>query len=232
MAELTVPQHRPHEQLRTEAPAQKKHSDKYVSAFVSSENQVDMTFTNPVLQDSADHYKVGVDELTVNLSNLSMLEYEGNNDVLFVIRRLGIDNEPRPVDAALMPTQVLIDSCTFKIDKPYLTIHGIVDRFRTIANALGSYIEENGLEQPGDGAADIWRLPLDEGRVVTVRDEADLLALRLVGRLQSQGARATANFRCRSRRGSTICWNWATSRFHMTPATPRQRPQAARWPIT
>ena len=190
MAELPLPRHRPHEQLRTEAPAQKKHSDKYVSAFVSSENQVDMTFTNPVLGDSADHYKVGVDELTVNLSNLSMLEYEGNNDVLFVIRRLGIDNEPRPVDAALMPTQALIDACTFKIDKPYLTIHGIVDRFRTIANALSSYIEENGLEQPGDGAADIWRLPLDEEKAAGGEvDEYFSVSLTADGGLRFSGNR-------------------------------------------
>ena len=37
-----MPEHRPHEQLRTEAPTQKPHSDKYVSAFVSGESQVDI----------------------------------------------------------------------------------------------------------------------------------------------------------------------------------------------
>ena len=83
-----MPEHRPHEQLRTEAPTQKPHSDKYVSAFVSGESQVDMTFQNPVLPKSADHYKVGIDELTVNLGNLSMLEY-GVDDVLFRVLRRG-----------------------------------------------------------------------------------------------------------------------------------------------
>ena len=66
MAHNIRPQHRPHEQLRTEAPTQKKHTDKYVSAFVSSDNYVDMSFSSPLLQESADHYRVGVDELTVN----------------------------------------------------------------------------------------------------------------------------------------------------------------------
>ena len=70
MAEQIVPNHRPHEQLRTEAPSQKDHSDKYVSAFVSGSSQVDMSFRNPVLSKSADHYKVGIDELTVNLQPL------------------------------------------------------------------------------------------------------------------------------------------------------------------
>ena len=160
MAEQILPQHRPHEQLRTEAPAQKKHSDKYVSAFVSSDNQVDMTFTNPLLQDSADHYKVGVDELTVNLSNLSMLEYSDVADVLFRIRRLGIDNEPRPTDAAFMPTAELRTAATFTIDRAFLTIHEVLDRFSSIANAISSYMHETGLVQPGNGAPNIWRLPL------------------------------------------------------------------------
>ena len=88
MAERIVPNHRPHDQLRTEAPSQKDHSDKYVSAFVSGSSQVDMSFRNPVLSKSSDHYKVGIDELTVNLGNLSMLEY-GVDDVLFRILRRG-----------------------------------------------------------------------------------------------------------------------------------------------
>jgi hypothetical protein len=157
MAHAILPQHRPHEQLRTEAPKQKSHSDKYVSAFVSSENNVDLTFMNPLLQESADHFKVGIDEFTVNLSNLSMLEYSAN-DVLFRIRRLGTDGEARPADDAFMPTAALRTACEFKIDRAFLTIHEIVDRFKAIANALGSYVKENGLVQPGGG--DIWRLDI------------------------------------------------------------------------
>ena len=86
------PYHRPHEQLRTEAPKQKEHSDKYVSAIVSGESDVDMSFRSPVLQKSADHFKVGIDELTVNLSKLSMLE-TSETDVLFRIIRKGFQNQ-------------------------------------------------------------------------------------------------------------------------------------------
>mgnify|MGYP003715672103 CR=1 FL=1 len=64
MAHATQPHHVPHEQLRTEAPSQRPHSDKYVSAFVSGSATVDMSFRNPVLGKSADHFKVGIDELT------------------------------------------------------------------------------------------------------------------------------------------------------------------------
>lgn len=88
MAHQVQPQHKPHDQLRTEAPIQKAHDDKYVSCFTSGSGTVDITFRNPVLQKSADYFKVGIDELTVNLGNLSMLE-AGPNEVLFVIRRAG-----------------------------------------------------------------------------------------------------------------------------------------------
>ena len=85
------PAHKPHEQLRTEAPVQKEHNDKYVSAFISGEPNVDMSFRSPVLSKSSDHFKVGIDELTVNLTGLSMLEV--NDDVVspfFEKWRLGL----------------------------------------------------------------------------------------------------------------------------------------------
>ena len=71
-----LPYHKPHEQLRTEPPKQKDHSDKYITAMVSGESNVDMSFRAPVLSKSSDYFKVGIDELTVNLSALSMLEYD------------------------------------------------------------------------------------------------------------------------------------------------------------
>ena len=90
MAHEMLPAHRPHDQLRTEAATQKPHTDKYVSCFSSGEAHVDLTFRNPILDKSADHFKVGVDDLTVNLGNLSMIEY-GVGDVLFRILRRGIN---------------------------------------------------------------------------------------------------------------------------------------------
>ena len=159
MAELMVPRHRPHEQLRTEAPAQKDHADKYVSAFVSGESQVDMSFRNPVLSKSADHYKVGIDELTVNLGNLSMLEY-GVDDVIFRILRRGaniadeFDENFRMVDGPNAYPEEWRDAFSFKVNRPYLTMHEVLGRCNEIAVAVGTYMREEGLVQPA--VANIW----------------------------------------------------------------------------
>ena len=91
MAHNIVPQHKPHDQLRTEPPIQEAHNDKYVSAFTTAENLVDFTFVNPILGKSSDHFKVGVDELTVNMSAISMLEINKRPDVVFRILRRGVD---------------------------------------------------------------------------------------------------------------------------------------------
>ena len=166
MAHQILPQHRPHEQLRTEAPKQKPHSDKYVSAYVSSESFVDMSFSNPVLQESADHFKVGIDELSVNLSHLSMLEHD-TSDVLFRIRRLGyfgsvinggttaqladmrdIVFNDAPIHTGTvdvnnnygLPTAELKNAVEFKIDRRFNTLSEILERAKEITQALDTYI--------------------------------------------------------------------------------------------
>ena len=136
------PAHVPHEQLRTEAPMQRTHSDKYVTAFVSGENNVDMSFRNPVLQKSADHFRVGIDELTVNLSALSMLEKE-SDDVLFRVIRRGYSEDMKEgeeaehyegEDGSTIPPEFQMpdgpagqeamwrNAFTFKVDRVYNTM--------------------------------------------------------------------------------------------------------------
>ena len=140
MAHAVQPDLVPHEQLRMEAPRQKFHSDKYVSAFVTGEPTVDMQFRNPVLPKSADHYKVGID---VNLGNLSMLEY-GVTDVIFRILRRG--NDTGDVGPFLVPdgpagaVDKWRDAFEFKVDRPYLTMLEIMERCREIATALKTFI--------------------------------------------------------------------------------------------
>ena len=94
MAEHVLPEHKPHDQLRTEAPKQRPHTDKYVSAFVTGKNVTELTFKNPILGESADHFKVGIDDLTVNLGSLSMLDYSDPTEVMFRIIRRGVTNHP------------------------------------------------------------------------------------------------------------------------------------------
>ncbi len=152
------PAHQPHEQLRTEAPSQKDHTDKYVSTFVSGSNTVDMSFSNPVLSKSADYFKVGIDELTCNLNNLSRLEYvEG--EVFFRILRRGylviatntgaeVQNGPSvsggnlyqlPDGPVGTPAQYR-DSLEFKIDRPYLTMMEVIERCKEIATSIDTFI--------------------------------------------------------------------------------------------
>ena len=94
MAEHVLPEHKPHDQLRTEAPKQRPHTDKYVSAFVTGKNVTELTFKNPILGESADHFKVGIDDLTVNLGSLSMLDYSDPTEVMFRIIRRGVTDHP------------------------------------------------------------------------------------------------------------------------------------------
>ena len=154
MAHQVLPQHRAHEQLRTEAPKQRTHSDKYVSAYVSSDNHIDMSFSNPILKESADHYRVGVDEFTLNLQHLSMLEYESTgSNVLFRIRR-AVDLDELPDDNAVMPTPELLEACTFRINRAFTSWNDIKVRIDQICRTLNQYIDTTGLTATADGQAD------------------------------------------------------------------------------
>jgi len=169
MAEQIVPRHKAQEQLRTEAPKQKEHTDKYVSAFVSGAANTDMTFKNPLLSKSADYYKVGIDELTVNMGGLSMLEYDVD-DVLFRVVRRGLDAQASPdflmidAPAAAGAVGVWRDAFEFRVDRIYLTLHEILERCREIAVAVGTVLRDYGLQNIGQGApADNWTIPWAAG---------------------------------------------------------------------
>ena len=148
------PAHQPHEQLRTEAPSQKDHTDKYVSTFVSGSNTVDMSFSNPVLSKSADYFKVGIDELTLNLNNLSLLEFVEGEVLFRIIRRgyLQLDNTNPEQQAALTgyklpdgPAANLEqwrDAVEFKVDRSYLTIMEVISRCTQIATSLNTFVRE------------------------------------------------------------------------------------------
>ena len=149
MAEQVLPQHRPVEQLRTEPAAQREHTDKYVTSFESGKSEVDITFTNPVMNDSADHFKVGVDELTVNLGKVSMLDF-GTNDIVFRIICRGEDDAHYDIDPELlMPdgpvgsVELYRESFEFRVDRPYSSFQEVVDKFIDINQAVGAYFDEN-----------------------------------------------------------------------------------------
>ena len=155
MTEPALPYHEPHTQLRTEAPKQKSHSDKYVSAFVGGDSSVDLSFKNPILDKSSDHFKVGIDELTVNLNRLSMLEYDKTDgDVVFKIIRRGVGDATVSTFDPLTPAglaagaQKWRDAFTFRADRPYTNMLEVVDRFNQIADAVSTFIRVHGLINP------------------------------------------------------------------------------------
>ena len=168
MAHEVQPYHEPHDQLRTEAPRQNPQSDKYVSAFVTNNPEIDVTFRTALLPQSADNYKVGIDELTVNLGNLSMLEY-GVDDVLFRILRRGNNaNEThadfKMIDGPAGAVELWRDAFEFKINRAFLTMHEVLGRCTEVARSVGTYIREQGLlNQAQGGAANDWTLPWAAG---------------------------------------------------------------------
>ena len=169
MAHQMLPAHRPHDQLRTEPAKQREHTDKYVSCFASGNPAVDLTFKNPILQKSADHFKVGVDDLTVNLGSLSMLEY-GVGDVVFRIIRRGLDNEFDPnflmVDGPVGDLAKWRTAFSFSVDRIYNTLQEVLSRFEEIGQAVSTYIRTYGLQNhgaPGGEPPDIWSLVINAG---------------------------------------------------------------------
>ena len=196
------PAHQPHEQLRTEAPSQKDHTDKYVSTFVSGSNTVDMSFSNPVLSKSADYFKVGIDELTLNLNNLSLLEFVEGEVLFRIIRRgyLQLDNTNPEQQAALTgyklpdgPAANLEqwrDAVEFKVDRSYLTIMEVISRCTQIATSLNTFVRD-GLVNGGAAATDLYISPVAAG----AQYDAFEIALTTNGQLRFSGNKVFwANF--------------------------------------
>ncbi len=150
----------PRQQLRTEAPRQRHHSDKYVSVFQSGIAHADITFRDPVLDQSADHFSVGVDELTVSLGSLSMLEYDqANPGVLLRVRLRGVDGQTDQgqvgggrdwlmIDGPAGSVDQWRDAFEFKVDRAYSNLQEVLSRFHSISQAVTNYINDYGLLNP------------------------------------------------------------------------------------
>jgi len=160
MAHAIRPYAEPRQQLRTEAPRQRPHDDKYVSVFQSGDASVDLTFRDPILDQSADHFKVGVDELSVSLGSLSMLEYDAvNPSVLLRVKLRGVDGatDAANVDGArnwLMPDgpvgnlEQWRNGFQFSVDRAYTNLNEVLKRFDEISNVVNDYIDDVGLVNP------------------------------------------------------------------------------------
>ena len=78
----------------------KNTESKYVTCFVDSRPDVDVTFRDVLLNRPTDHYLVGVDNFSMTNTSLSMIEpMSGNNSALIrIVRRL------KPTDGAVLTT--------------------------------------------------------------------------------------------------------------------------------
>ena len=160
MAQAIRPYAEPRQQLRTEAPRQRPHDDKYVSVFQSGDASVDLTFRDPILSQSADHYAVGVDELTVSLGSLSMLEYSATSpSVLLRVKLRGVDGQHDGANVDGFRRWEMPDGPVgyeeqwrrgfqFTVEKAYTNLSQILKRLDEICTAVNNYINDVGLVNP------------------------------------------------------------------------------------
>ena len=152
MAHEIQPMHKPHDQLRTEPALQREHNDKYFSAFTTGESSIDVQFRNAILPKSASHYKVGVDELTVNLGNLSMLTLNTTNpETVFRIIRRGTDGDTDPdwrMHGIANDPNFYRKNFEFVVDRCYANIQDVITRLSTIANTVNAYFNTQEITGP------------------------------------------------------------------------------------
>ena len=155
MAEHVLPHPEPRTQLRTEPAKHRAHDDKYVSIFQSGNASVDLTFRDPILEQSADHFKVGVDEFTINLGSLSMLEYNDvNPSVLFQIMLRGVDGQADLINNWDMHDQpgnvdVWRRAFRFEANRPYTNVQEVMVRCDEISRAVSNYMNDYGTLNAG-----------------------------------------------------------------------------------
>ena len=146
------------------AVANKKTSEsRFVSVFADSVPDTDITFMVPFLKRPTDHYVVGVDNLTISLSKLGILDSE-NEVILQVIRRRrvggGGGNANNPFSGAAVnffPTAFSMDGgfSQHKLGITILTLNEFLIRLDTFASQISSDIESQGLT----GADNVFTYP-------------------------------------------------------------------------
>ena len=143
----------PRDELRVEPAKQRTQTDKYVTILETGTNQTDVDFNaQSLLPMSSDHYKVGVDELIVSLSNLSMIE--NNNDILFEIRpltRVGdVDDEGQTtldMSHVIGPGAAAYEqaaSYRFTCNRIYRNTLDVTNRLNEISGRVNLFMTERG----------------------------------------------------------------------------------------
>ena len=126
---------------------------RFVSVFADSVPDTDITFMVPFLKRPTDHYLVGVDNLTIPLSALGILDSD-NEVILQIIRRRRVGgaggNQNNPFSGApvnFLPTAMSLDGSFSqqKLGITILSLNEFLIRLDTFASQISYEIESAGL---------------------------------------------------------------------------------------
>ena len=135
---------------------------RFVSVFADSTPDVDITFMVPFLQRPTDHYLVGVDDLTISLSALGLLDDQETGEkavILKVLRRRRVGGTNNPL-GPVVPTEFLLNSdelkqiAAFQQRSVILSVNEFIIELNRFGARISAHIEEGISENDN-----IWTSP-------------------------------------------------------------------------
>lgn len=153
-----LPVKEPRDELRVEAAKQRTHTDKYVTVIETGTNETEVDFNaQSLLSMSADHFKVGVDELVVCLSRLSIVEVD--NAIMFeimpVLEGLTPHDGNTEVHMGLF-TGIERERFQFRCNRIYRNSLDVNERLNEIGKSVRQYMIDVGCQNQG-GPATVLR---------------------------------------------------------------------------
>ena len=149
-----LPVKEPRDELRVEPAKKRTHTDKYVTVIETGTNSTEVDFNSQsLLPMSASHYKVGVDELVVSLSNLSIVEVD--NTVMFEIRpmlRNNVANQGVAEQHMGLFAAASQQDFQFKCNRVYRNSLDVNERLGEIGRAVRQFMVTNGCLQQAANA--------------------------------------------------------------------------------
>ena len=135
---------------------------RFVSVFADSTPDVDITFMVPFLQRPTDHYLVGVDDLTISLSALGLLDDQETGEkavILKVLRRRRVGGTNNPL-GPVVPTEFLLAGAenkqiaAFQQRSVILSVNEFIIELNRFGARISAHIEEGISENDN-----IWTSP-------------------------------------------------------------------------
>ena len=184
---------------------------KYVSVFADSQPDVDVTFREELLKRPSDHYMVGVDNLTVSLNSLSMLDIKEVGSVIKICKYVApgviannnqfydptqtVQTNLNYVGATVLATAVFAADSSLEVqstqDIPFYNVNQFMRRLKVIGDLVSQLMKTTDLAHAGAGEYIVGFTRKVAGEKVTHL----AFELRSDGRIEVVGTRAFwANF--------------------------------------